>query len=603
MANNSIDKQSADLSASTRVDPVTMKVMQGALDNIASEMGFKLMRMSYSSIIRESEDFGAALCDARGRQLCECSKSTPLQSGPIPGYVQGILRRLEERGETLQPGDVILHNDPYYGASHSPDLGFCMPVFYKGELVGFSMTTAHHLDIGSAEPGSMGLVRCADRYAEGLYFNAIKVSEGGQRNEMLWSLIRDNIRVTDLVVGDMDAQIAACQVGVDRFIELIEQYGLKTVQDASEDLFDYSDRLMRQQIRKIPDGVYEALGHIDGFVDDEDPAMKRIPIQVGMTVSGDTLAVDFTGSAKQVDGTSINLPFKGTVDVAVWLVLRTVLLDSEVYGDVPQNDGLYRAVTISAPKGTIVNPEFPAATMARATGGNRVADTVMKALATALPEQVSAGVASLKGIAFTGAENGNQWVHLEIFEGSYGGRFGKDGMDSVDTLYANTRNNPVEDVESHVPLRIRRYEFSERSVAAGKWRGGTNSVKEIEFLSDGAISVEGDGQLVRPWGHDLGQEGDTAVLTLVKTTGEEIQLPPLCPRYPVSKGDIVRAEGGTGGGYGNPLEREPEKVVDDFVDGLIDREAAEQDYGVVIDSAGQVDTVATRDLRQTRAAQ
>lgn len=603
MTNKNIDAQVKEEFAATRVDPVTMGVMQGALDNIATEMGFKLMRMSYSSIIRESEDFGAALCDGQGRQLCECSKSTPLQSGPIPGYVQGILRRLEERGETLQPGDVILHNDPYYGASHSPDLGFCMPVFYKGELVGFSMTTAHHLDIGSAEPGSMGLVKCADRYAEGLYFNAIKVSEGGQRNEMLWALIRDNIRITDLVVGDMDAQIAACQVGVDRFIELIEQYGLKTVQDASEDLFDYSDRLMRQQIRKIPDGVYQATGHIDGFIADDNPDMKFIPIQVSLTVADDTIAVDFTGSAKQVDGTSINLPFKGTVDVAVWLILRTVLLDSEVHGDVPQNDGMYRAVTITAPKGTIINPNSPAATISRGTGGNRVADTVMRALSTALPEQVSAGTSSLKGIAFTGEQGGQHWVHLEIFEGSYGGRFGRDGMDSVDTLYANTRNNPVEDVESHVPLRIRRYEFSDRSVAAGQWRGGTNSVKEIEFLSDGSISVEGDAHLVKAWGHDQGHEGDNAALILVKTTGEEISLPSLCPRYPVSKGDIVRAVGGTGGGYGDPLARDPNKVMNDFWDGIVDREAAEHDYGVVIDSAGQLDTGATRDLRQARAGQ
>jgi len=582
---------------SPRVDPVTMSVIHGALDNIATEMGFKLMRMSYSSIIRESEDFGAALCDAQGRQLCECSKSTPLQSGPIPGYIRGIQKRLAERGETVQPGDIILHNDPYYGASHSPDLGFCIPVFYQNELVGFSMTTAHHLDIGSAQPGSMGLVKCADRYAEGLCFCAIKVSEAGKRNDMIWQLIRDNIRVTDLVVGDMEAQISACQVGVQRYLDLIEKYSLSVLRDAVEDLFDYSERLMRGQIAKIPDGDYSATGHIDGFLDSDNPDHKLLPIKVTLSVSGSDMKVDFAGSADQLEGTSINLPFIGTVDVATWLTLRTVLLDTDIYGNVPQNDGLYRPITITAPEGSIVNPISPIATISRATGGNRVADTVMRALSQALPQQVCAGVGSLKGIAFTGMLDGQQWVHLEIFEGSYGGRFGKDGMDCVDTLYANTRNNPVEDVESHVPLRVTRYEFRDGTVAAGKWRGGTNSVKEIEFLSDGAISVEGDNHAVKGWGFDGGQEGITSELILQKPDGSRTLLPSMCPQTSVEKGDVVIAIGGTGGGYGDPLQRDADKVLADYCDGLISTITAKNEYGVIINADKQIDNSATSKQR------
>ncbi|HUG04726.1 MAG TPA: hydantoinase B/oxoprolinase family protein, partial [Steroidobacteraceae bacterium] len=209
-----------------RVDPVTASIIQGALENIAIEMGYKLMRMSYSSIIRESEDFGAAICDARGRQLCECSKSTPLQSGPIPGYVRGIIREFEARGDTFRPGDVIIHNDPYNGASHAPDIGFCVPIFHQNELIGFSMTTAHHLDIGSSQPGSVGVVKCADSYAEGLRFRALKVYDQGRRNEALWRMIGDNVRVSDLVIGDMDAQVAACHVGARRLLDLVERYGL-----------------------------------------------------------------------------------------------------------------------------------------------------------------------------------------------------------------------------------------------------------------------------------------------------------------------------------------------------------------------------------------
>ena len=180
--------------APTRVDPITAAVIQGALENIAIEMGHKLMRMSYSSIIRESEDFGAALTDAEGRQLCECKMSTPLQSGPIPGYVRGILKVLAKRGDEVRPGDVIMHNDPYGGASHGPDVAFCVPIFLAGELIGFSTTTAHHLDIGALTPGSCGIVDAVDTFAEGLQFKAIKVFDQGRRNDAVWHMLRDNIR-------------------------------------------------------------------------------------------------------------------------------------------------------------------------------------------------------------------------------------------------------------------------------------------------------------------------------------------------------------------------------------------------------------------------
>src|SRR6185437_10755368 len=224
-----------------------------------------LMRMSHSSIIRESEDFGAALTDAEGRQLCECRMSTPLQSGPIPGYVRGILRQIAQRGDELRPGDVIMHNDPYAGASHGPDVGFCVPVFYDDKLIGFSVTTAHHLDIGALTPGSCGIVDAVDAYAEGLQFKAIKVTDQGRRNDAVWHMVRDNIRIPDLVVGDMNAQIAAAQIGAQRFLDLVRQYGLDTVGGASADLMDYSERLMRGAIRAIPDGVYAAENLTDGF--------------------------------------------------------------------------------------------------------------------------------------------------------------------------------------------------------------------------------------------------------------------------------------------------------------------------------------------------
>src|SRR3989337_467048 len=215
---------------SMAVDPITARVIAGALDNIALEVGHKLTRMSYSSIIRESEDFGVALLDAEGRQICECALSTPLQLGPIPGYMQGIFSLFEERDDTFEEGDVIIHNSAYHGASHGPDVGFCVPIFYEGELVGFSFTTAHHLDIGALVPGSCGIVDAVDAYAEGLQFKAIKAYERGRRNEQVWRLLRDNIRASDMVVGDMEAQVAACQIGSQRYVELLAKYGREIVE-------------------------------------------------------------------------------------------------------------------------------------------------------------------------------------------------------------------------------------------------------------------------------------------------------------------------------------------------------------------------------------
>jgi N-methylhydantoinase B len=587
--------------ANTRVDPITGAVIQGALESIAIEMGHKLMRMSYSSIIRESEDFGAALTDAQGRQLCECKMSTPLQSGPIPGYIRGIRKRFEQRGDEFRPGDVIMHNDPYGGASHGPDVAFCVPMFDDGELIGFSVTTAHHLDIGAHTPGSCGIVDAVDTYAEGLQFKAIKVVDEGKRNEAVWQIVRDNIRIPDLVVGDMNAQIAAAQIGAQRYLDLVRRYGHDTVHGAYEDLMDYSERMMRRAIGDIADGVYAAETFIDGYLDDPDPTRRDLKFVVTITVAGDELTVDLTGTSPQVSDRPINLPFEGTTDCAIWLTLRSILLDSAVYGHIPQNSGLTRPITIVAPMGTLANPIFPAPVIARFCPGNQLADTVMKALAGAVPRQVSAGVGNLRVIAFSGAVQNHPWVHMEIFEGSYGGRYGRDGMDAVDTLYANTRNNPIEDIESHLPLRVNRYELREGVVGAGQWRGGVGSVRAFTYLSDGGFSVEGDGQKHRPWGFASGSDGYPGDLVLQRQDGTETTLPSKVPYQRVMRGDCLVTYGPSGGGYGNPWRRDPAAVLDNVLDGLFSSQVAREQYAVVIVD-GAVDVPATEALRKTQRA-
>src|SRR5258708_18088380 len=303
------------------IDSITTSVIKGAVENIAVEMGYKLMRMSYSSIIRESEDFGAALVDAEGRGLAESAQSTPLQSGPIPGYIRGVQRILAERGDTIRPGDVIMHNDAYSGASHGPDVAFIVPVFVEGRLIAFAATTAHHLDIGSLSPGSCGIVDAIDAYADGLQFKAIKVYDRGVKNDMVWQIVRDNIRASDLVVGDMDAQVAAARIGAERMAELVERYGLETFEMGCTALMNHAKRLIRQAIARLPDGVYRAETAIDGYLDSDDPSKKELPIVVTITKKDDSLVVDLPGTPRQVPTRPVNMPLEGTADIPLWLTV------------------------------------------------------------------------------------------------------------------------------------------------------------------------------------------------------------------------------------------------------------------------------------------
>ena len=479
----------------------------------------------------------------------------------------------------------------------STSLATCRPFSVAAAAVGFSVTTAHHLDIGALTPGSCGIVDAIDAYAEGLQFRAIKVFDQGRRNDAVWQMLRDNIRASDLVVGDMEAQVAASRIGAERMQALVARMGLSLFRGACSAMMDQSERMMRRAIAALPDGTWSAETRIDGYIDDPDPARRELKLVARVNKQGEELTVDLTGTAPQVSDRPINMPFVGTVDIAVWLTVRSVLLDTEVHGHVPVNEGLTRPIRIIAPKGCLANPIFPAPTIARFCPGNQLADTVMKALAQAVPGQVSAGIGNLKVIAFSGLREQGHWVHMEIFEGSYGGRDGIDGMDAVDTLYANTRNNPIEDVETHLPLRVLRYELREDSGGAGKWRGGLGAVREICFLDNGGASVEGEGHKFRPWGLLDGHDGATAELVLRRATGELITLPSKVPHMPMYSGDVFICVGPSGGGYGDPLERDPEAVRQDVINGVVSPESAGREYGVSISTAGVIDWPATTTLR------
>jgi N-methylhydantoinase B len=316
-----------------------------------------------------------------------------------------------------------------------------------------------------------------------------------------------------------------------------------------------------------------------------------------LEIDGSDVRVDLSRCADQVDGRPINMPFEGTVVPAVLLVIRSTLLDTEEFELVPQNHGITRPVHVHAPEGSIANPRFPAPTIARFCPGNRLADLTMKALAQVVPEKTCAGIGNLKICTYSGVTDDDEyWVYMDITSGSYGARSTKDGLDATDTLYANTRNNPIEDIESHYPLRVNRYELREDAEGAGRQRGGIGAIREMEFQTPGRVSIEGDGSKYPPWGFDGGHDGTPGAVVV------EDEIDESTPRSKMSNksmdaGQFLRTVAPCGGGWGDPEERDPEDVRADVCDGLVSRERAAEVYGVVLNDDLKVDSSATAERR------
>jgi len=562
------------------IDPITLQVIRGSFETIAEEMAHVLYRMSFSSIIRESQDLGAGLFDAAYNTLCE-SESTPMHIGSIPGYLAGIEKTLED-GEWYE-GDVVIHNHPYYGASHAPDLAIIVPVFHEGRLVGFSGNTAHHIDIGAATPGL--IIDVPDVYAEGMLLAGVKLYRRGEANQTIWNYMRRNSRTPELLISDIEAQIASARLGARRFSELLSKYGELTVFRAADQLMDYAERIMRHRISEIPDGEYQAEGYLD---DDGRNRETTLPIKVTVRVTGDEVEVDLTGSADQVP-TAFNVPFEGSTKVAAFAAFRKLLLDAELAETrVPSNQGSFRPIKVTAPLGSIFNPKAPASASARFGQCNRMIDLVIKALAPVLPERVIAGSSAvLSAAAYSGVrEDGSYWVFVEINEGSYGGRPRSDGPDGIDSLMANTRNNPIEDLAMHIPMKCERYELRDDvPPGAGEFRGGLGIVKAQRVLTAGSITHESERHLEAPWGIFGGHDGAAGTCTLHNQAAPDF-LKPLHSKFSgltIQPDDVMTYRSPNGGGYGDPLKRPSAKVLGDVLDGFYGAEHARDVYGVLLD--------------------
>jgi N-methylhydantoinase A/oxoprolinase/acetone carboxylase beta subunit/N-methylhydantoinase B/oxoprolinase/acetone carboxylase alpha subunit len=577
--------------------PILMRVVGGAFAAIAKEMAGVLYRMSYSSIIRESEDLGAGIFDAEGNNLAE-SDSTPMFMGAMPKIVKSVIKLL---GEDIHEGDVILHNDPYGGATHSPDVAIVIPIFFEGRLVGFSGASAHVLDIGGAYPGLA--IDLVDNWSEGNIYRALKIQEKGVWQTGLWKHILENVRTPSFNNGDIRAMIAACELARTRYVELLGRYGEETVLGVAMAWLEYSEQMLRQEIAKVPDGRYETeVGWLD---DDGVNRGQKLPVKIAVEIEGDEITFDLTGSSDEVP-TGYNCPFEGTTVSAMTFITRMIFLDEATFPVfVPQNEGMLAPVKVVAPQGSIFNPNFPRACFARFCQVQRAVDLALRALAPVLPNQITAGNSAHLGfLAYSGfdEEEGEYWVYLEVDEGSYGGRPGRDGLDSVDCLIANTRNNPIEELEWRFPMRTERYELRDEPCAAGEWRGGIGMVRLNRFLVDTIVTCEGDRyESDPPWGIFGGEDGTLAHARVTMPDGDEEMWPAKFTGKVLRAGSTIELAVPNSGGYGDPLRRDPALVRSDVLDGFTTLELAEQSYGVVIDpETMEVDVGATRRARSGR---
>ena len=557
-----------------RADPVLLEVIKNGFETIADEIALIMLRTAYSAIVRDAMDYSTAICDARGRTLAQ-GLTTPLHLGSFYDAMQHVIRQYEGR---IEPGDVFIGNDPYVASGqHLPDIYIILPIFIDGALEGWSTTVAHHVDVGGIIPGSNAL-GATEIYQEGLRLPFLKLYDRGTLNQAIWDIILTNVRVPELLLGDLHAQSVACHVGAREYEELFRRYGAETMHFYIDELHDYAEALARSEIIEIPDGTYEFTDHIDGL--GENP--ETIVFHVTATVRGDEVVVDWTGSSPQVRG-GINSPLV-FAKAATFAALRSVM-----GSEVPNCHGYTRPITVTAPERTIVNAVHPAACGARGISGFRMIDCLFGALAQAVPEKVAAdGCGGATLATFAGYRGSKAFVFNDILMGSWGGTSPHDGQEGVPHMGANQSNIPIETIEIDFPLRIEHYGLVADSGGPGKHRGGLAIIREYRALEDDVLlSVRSDKRAHPPHGLAGGAPG-TPSWNIVNPDTERRVLPVLFTRPDnLDEGHIFRHVKAGGGGYGNPLERDAEAVLADVVAEKVTPEHAADAYGVIV--AGDVD--------------
>jgi N-methylhydantoinase B len=538
-------------------DPTTLEIYRALYTSVAEEMGTALRRTAFSPNIKERRDYSCAVFDSQGRVIAQ-GDHMPVHLGSMPMAVAAALREVE-----IGPGDVVAVNDPFAGGTHLPDVTLVMGVFaQKSEVrsqksagrrrrhptpktqhpLFYVANRAHHADIGGATPGSMGVA--TDVYGEGVRIPPIRIMRAGEICEDVMKLILTNVRGSDERRADFEAQIGSLKTGEMRLLEIVERRGDREAREYAQHLISYSSRMMRATLAAIPDGTYEAEDALDddGISDDE------IPIRVRITIKGEHVTVDFTGSSPQVAG-AVNAVEAITVS-AVSYCFRCL-----IGGDVPASAGLIEPIDVIAPKGTVVNALPPSSV----AGGNvetsqRIVDVVFKALSQAVPDRIpAASQGTMNNLTIGGIDprTGREFSYYETVAGGMGARPTLDGMNATHTHMTNSLNTPAEALEYAYPLRIREYRIRKHSGGKGRHNGGDGAIREIETLAPVRVALLSDRRKLAPYGLECGGDGERGRAFIIRPNGGREELTSK-GNWQLEAGDRVRIETPGGGGFGKP---------------------------------------------------
>ena len=569
-------------------DRITTEVIAHRFAAAADEMMATLVKTAYSPNIKERRDCSVAIFDASGNLLA-LTAIAPLHLSSLLGLVENITRR--HPLDRFRLGDGFLTNDPYVGGgSHLPDLTLASPVFFDGRPVAFVANIAHHSDIGGKVAGSES-ADCTSIFQEGLRIPPVKLLDAGELCPDVLAFVLLNSRTPREREGDLRAQIATNATGVRRVQECFVRFGADTVHQANRALLDYAESRTRAEIAGLPDGIYEN----EEILDNDGVVDRIVRLRVKITIRGDRIHFDFTGTDGQIAGAR-NMPLAATLS-GVYYAVKAVTDPA-----LPPNSGYFRAIGVTAPEGTVVNCRPPAAVGDRGATGNVLGDLLLGALAEAAPERVMAGCGPLHGLIFSGVDprRDEYFVDYETYAGASGALSAFDGKDAVRVHVSGAANLPVESVEQEFPLTVRRYELIADSGGPGRYRGGLATRRDVTIWAEqGQLAGRGLRQIHGASGLFGGGPGRPGMFVVHPEGNREKRLPGSFSELEMEAGTSIRVETPSGAGFGNPLERAPEQVLADVIAGKVTTSAAEYAYGVAV-TGRSVDTPRTAVLREAR---
>jgi N-methylhydantoinase B len=573
----------SDTARAGRLDPISFEVIRNALVAATDEMVLSLKRSAYSTNIKTRSDFSCAFFDASLRSIAQ-GFAQPVHLGSMVRQIPHAIRTFG--AECLEPGDMVITNDPYPSGVHLNDVSLIAPVHVEGELIGYVANLAHHVDVGGGAPASIGAFR--EVFQEGVIVPPIRIVRRGEIVPDVFRLLLAQIRSKDETAGDLRAQVAANATGMRRVQALVERHGRATVLDTVDELLEYTERRTRAELAELPQGTFEAEGSVDtdGYTDD--PVLLRAHV----TIAPEGIHFDLGGSDPQRRA-PVNSTYAQTFSACAYVV--KCLIDP----DLPVNDGFYRLVRVDAPPGSVVNCLWPAPVVGGWETQTRLTDVMFRALLPAFPDRLPAGTKGMMAQAGFGSfdEETRRYVcFYETFAGGYGGRSKSDGPDAVQTHGQNTENAPVEETELNYPVRVERLSLVEDSDGAGRFRGGLGLRKDYRFELPTTFTILADRDKTGPAGAFGGHDGRTAEYVVIRG-GEETRLVSKAT-VELEPGDVFSCRTCGGGGYGPPEERDPERVARDVREGKVSADRARDVYRVAV-VAGAVDEGATRALRKS----